>query len=376
MPSTDHESRTVPLAGDSRSTLTNRPTMNLSVALCTWNGARWIRPFLESLAAQQLLPDELVVQDDASDDDTAEVVRSMAPSLPFEVRLEVNPERVGSTANFALALERCRGRFVALADQDDIWYPEKLSRLVHEFDQDPILTLVFSDADLIGEDGRPLERTLWSTRMVHGTLRRRPIVPEEFAAREALTTGGTVMLRRRVIDAALPFPPELDHPVAPMRHDRWLTLIAAAVGTVEAVPERLVGFRVHDSQETGVLIGGALPRRAASGIGTHLLAPDGRRPDGLRARAAQLRVAAERADLLGDFDEARTLRRVADDHVRRARIDEPGSGRLALVAAGVRQRSYRADARGLGGVALDTLRALLPRRSTARSAPGPELARG
>jgi len=55
-------------------------------------------------------------------------------------------------------------------------------------------------------------------------------VPADMAAREALTTGCTVMLRRRVIDVALPFPPELDHPVAPMRHDRWLTLIAAAVG--------------------------------------------------------------------------------------------------------------------------------------------------
>lgn len=341
--------------------LRRRPTVDLSVALCTWNGERWIRPFLESLAAQHHLPDELVVQDDESSDDTVAVIRALAPDLPFEVRLEVNPRRVGSTANFELALERCRGRFVALADQDDVWYPEKLSRLVHEFERDPILTLVFSDADLIGEDGRSLDRGLWDTRQVGRTLRRRPIVAEELAATTALTTGCTVMLRRRVIDAALPFPPELDHPVAPMRHDRWLTLIAAAVGTVEAVPERLLGFRVHGSQETGVLVGAELPKAVATGVGSNLLGGGGRRADGLRARAEQLDVAAERAELLGDFGEARTLRRIADDHRRRARIDEPGRGRIRLVLDGVRQRSYRLDGWGLGAATLDAARAMLPR---------------
>ncbi len=348
--------------------LRRRPTVDLSVALCTWNGERWIRPFLESLAGQHHLPDELVVQDDDSSDDTVALVRALAPTLPFEVRLEVNSRRVGSTANFGLALERCRGRFVALADQDDVWYPEKLSRLVHEFERDPILTLVFSDADLIGEDGRSLDRGLWETRQVGRTLRRRPIVAEELAATTALTTGCTVMMRRRVVDAALPFPGELEHPVAPMRHDRWLTLIAAAVGTVEAVPERLLGFRVHGTQETGVLVGADLPRAVASGVGATLRSGDGRRADGLRARAEQLEVAAERAELLGDFGEARTLRRVAGDHRRRARIDEPGRGRLRLVVDGVRTHAYRLDGWGLGAAMLDVARAVLPRAAAGRSA--------
>jgi glycosyltransferase involved in cell wall biosynthesis len=341
--------------------LRDRPSLDLSVVLCTWNGERWIRPFLQSLGDQRRLPDELVVQDDASDDGTVEVIRSMAGSMPFDVRVEVNPERVGSTANFALALERSRGRFVALADQDDVWYPEKLSRLADEFERDPILTLVFSDADLIGEDGRPLDHGLWDTRRVGGTLRRRPIVSEELAATTALTTGCTVMVRHRVIEAALPFPAELDHPVAPMRHDRWLTLIAAAVGTVEAVPERLLGFRVHCSQETGVLVGAELPRALALGISSNVLAGDGRRADGLRARSEQLRVAAERAELLGDFGEAATLRRIAGDFVRRARIDEHGRGRFRLFLEGLRDRSYRLDGWGIGAAITDSLRSILPR---------------
>ena len=125
--------------------------------------------------------------------------------------------------------------------------------------------MAFSDADLIDEDGQPLGRRLWDTRLVGRTLRRRAVVPEQLFARRALTTGCTMALRRRAVAAALPFPPELFDDLAPMRHDRWLSLVAAAVGTVRALPEPLLAFRVHPNQETGVLVGGQLSRALAQG---------------------------------------------------------------------------------------------------------------
>ena len=337
-----------------------RPEVDLSVALCTWRGERWIRTFLQSVAAQDRLPDELVVQDDASDDGTVAAVREFARSAPFEVHLEVNEVRVGSTANFALALERCRGRYIALADQDDVWYPAKLERLAAELDLDPTVTLAFSDADLIGEDGRLLGRRLWDTRLVGRTLRRHPVVPEELFARQALTTGCTVMIRRRVAEAALPFPPELAHPSAPMRHDRWLSLVAAAVGTVRALPEPLLGFRLHQGQETGVLVGPALItalRRAAAGV---LTDPDDEHVDGLRGRAAQLEVAAQRADLLGDFAEATALRRVADGNLLRAEVSQRGIRGLRSIRRASRQGAYPVSGPGVGSIAADVVRVLRP----------------
>ncbi|MEX0767748.1 MAG: glycosyltransferase, partial [Microthrixaceae bacterium] len=101
----------------------------VSVALCTLNGERWIEQLLQSLATQELLPDELVVQDDCSEDRTVELIRKFALAAPFPVRLEINSVRLGSTANFAEALMRCQGRFIALSDQDDVWYSVKLKRL-------------------------------------------------------------------------------------------------------------------------------------------------------------------------------------------------------------------------------------------------------
>lgn len=332
--------------------------VELSVALATYEGARWLGPLLESIGRQGLVPDELVVQDDRSTDDTVAIVEQFAASAPFDVRLEVNDRRTGSTENFERALQRCRGRFVALADQDDVWYPEKLQLLVAELHTDPTVTMVFSDADLIGEDGRRLGRRLWSSRLIDRTLRRRAVVPGELFAMRALTTGCTMAVRRRAVAAALPFPAELSDPVAPMRHDRWLSLVSAAVGTVRALPEPLLGFRVHDAQETGVLVGHELTRALASAGAGVLSGAPGTGMEAHRIRAHQLEIAAERVDDLGDFDSAAMLRRVAGHHLRRARAGSGMKDGIHDVVSGVRAGAYGRDVFGLTSVIADLARAL------------------
>lgn len=334
--------------------------VDLSVALATYNGERWIGSFLDSLLSQERFPDELVIQDDASTDGSVSLIREFASSAPFDVRIEVNEHRVGSTANFALTLGRCRGRFIALADQDDVWYPAKLRRLIDELSTDPTITMVFSDADLIDESGAPLGRRLWSTRRVAGALRHREVVPEELFAKRALTTGCTMAVRRRAVAAALPFPVELDDPVAPMRHDRWLSMISAAVGTVRSLPEPLLGFRVHPSQETGVLVGSQLTRafgRATAGV---LTAPLDQGVAAHLIRAAQLETAADRVDDLGGFEEAATLRAVAAHHRLRAHRPDGPRDRVRQVVDGAQCGAYSRDALGAAAMTADVIRALRP----------------
>src|SRR5258708_37621369 len=101
----------------------------LSVAMCTYNGARFLPEQLESIAAQTKLPDELVVCDDRSTDGSVEIIRSFAQRAPFEIRLDINANNLGSTKNFEKAIGLCQGEIIALADQDDVWCPQKLSRI-------------------------------------------------------------------------------------------------------------------------------------------------------------------------------------------------------------------------------------------------------
>jgi glycosyltransferase involved in cell wall biosynthesis len=97
----------------------------ISVALCTYNGARFIRGQLDSLLAQTHRNIEVLAADDASTDDTVSILQEYAERDP-RVRVLVNRHNMGFKKNFEQVISSCRGSFIAPCDQDDIWFPEKL----------------------------------------------------------------------------------------------------------------------------------------------------------------------------------------------------------------------------------------------------------
>src|SRR5574341_2231095 len=141
--------------------MNSRP--RLSVAMCTYNGARFLSTQLESLARQERLPDELVVCDDLSTDATRQVVSAFAAEAPLPVRFVANETNLGSTKNFEKAIGLCSGELIALSDQDDVWDPRKLRLLEQRFTEEPDLGFVFSDAEMVDQDLRPLGYTLWQS---------------------------------------------------------------------------------------------------------------------------------------------------------------------------------------------------------------------
>src|SRR4051812_29809463 len=109
------------------SPLQSRPmTETVSVAMATYNGAEFIRDQLRSLALQKRLPDELVVSDDGSTDDTVDILEAFAETAPFPVRISVNRENLGFTRNFERAILGCGGDIIYICDQDDVWFPNKI----------------------------------------------------------------------------------------------------------------------------------------------------------------------------------------------------------------------------------------------------------
>ena len=102
----------------------------VSVAMGTYNGERFIRQQLESIAQQTLLPCELVVRDDASTDGTLTIVEEFASHAPFPVRIHKNDVRLGYPDNFMQAAILTNGDWIAFCDQDDFWLPQKLERVL------------------------------------------------------------------------------------------------------------------------------------------------------------------------------------------------------------------------------------------------------
>lgn len=219
---------------------------SVSVAMATWCGAAYLAEQLASIAAQSRLPDELVVCDDRSTDETAAIVRRFAATAPFEVRLEINDRQLGVADNFSRAVSLCHGDWVLLADQDDVWMPHKVEALLEAVTSRPEIGLAFSDAVLVDEARTPLGDRLWSSLGFSRAEQRQVNAGQALRVllKRNVVTGATAIFRRAWRD--------LLFPVAPgWVHDGWFALLIAAVADCVAVPEPLIEYRQHARQQIG-----------------------------------------------------------------------------------------------------------------------------
>jgi glycosyltransferase involved in cell wall biosynthesis len=214
--------------------------------MCTYNGARFLPEQLESFVTQTRRPDELVVCDDRSTDDTPGIVARFAERAPFPVTLHVNATNLGMRANFEQAMRKCGGDVVFLADQDDIWLPEKLARFAAVFESRPDIGMVFCDAHIIEQDGTRRGDTHW--QVCHVDPRKRDMLRrgEAFDAflRHPWAASATMAIRRELLDVVLPLS---EH----WMHDAWIALVAASVSRVVAIEEPLNLYRQHATQAIG-----------------------------------------------------------------------------------------------------------------------------
>lgn len=211
----------------------------ISVALATYNGARFLRQQLDSIYAQTRNDFEVFARDDGSSDSTVAILEEYRER--YGLHYCVNAKNLGFLRNFEQILADCRGEFVVLADQDDIWMPDKLERLVSGIgDAD----LIYSDAALIDEKGSRLADSLMQVSGVQ------PIAGFSFIHLVCNTsiTGCTIMFRRSLLDVALPIPE------CEQYHDWWLAIVAACHGGITYLPMALVHYRQHTDNDTGASV--------------------------------------------------------------------------------------------------------------------------
>jgi glycosyltransferase involved in cell wall biosynthesis len=225
-----------------------RIIVDISVAMCTYNGSRFLPEQLKSIAEQTVLPCELIVCDDGSSDSTSEIVKSFAEAALFPVRFIRNEQTLGSTTNFAKAVSLCRGDAIALCDQDDVWRKDKLERMAEVLDREPDIGGVFSDALLVDENSQTLPESMWEQRQFDVRLQT-AINDRQAAPRQLLeknfVTGATFMFRSNFVSRVIPIPPE-------WVHDAWIALLIATQANLRALPAQLMSYRLHGAQQIGI----------------------------------------------------------------------------------------------------------------------------
>lgn len=229
----------LPKTTSSQSTL---PCPRVSIAMATFNGERFVREQLDSILAQSVQDFELVVCDDASTDATWEILTDYARK-DNRIRVFRNRQNLGLKKNFERAIRLCKADYIALSDQDDVWYPNHLHVLLSNIGHH---VLCAGDADMVdtnnvatGErlsfaDGfhfvPPAEKLLWCVLFVINPLQ-----------------GASMLVRRDFLKRILPIPSWIP------THDKYFVSCACCDTGCVYIPKPITRYRQHGDNVTAAL---------------------------------------------------------------------------------------------------------------------------
>jgi len=212
----------------------------VSIVMATYNGERFLREQLDSLVSQTYPCVEIVIVDDASTDGTIAILEEY-DLKHTNIRLFKSEMNHGYIKNFEKGILLCEGEYIALSDQDDIWLPEKISKLMSAREDYP---LVYCNSELIDENGESLRIKLTDIKNLLDFWS-----PLNYAV-GGTASGHAMLVKKGVIRESLPLP-------LIVTHDYWIGFVATFSGKLKFVDEVLVLYRQHGGNVVGVTAGAA-----------------------------------------------------------------------------------------------------------------------
>jgi len=201
----------------------------VSIAMCTYNGEKYLIQQLESIQNQSHKNLEIIIVDDCSTDGTVEILNKFV-HLDRRIKIFKNPVNIGYNKNFEKAVQLTSGEFIAISDQDDVWMSDKIESLLAKIADN---WLIFSNSTYINSksellEGRILKRIDESTLTYKGLLLRN------------FVTGHTVLFDRKLLNYILPIPNE-------GFYDWWMGFVALYHNKIIYCNKTLTQYRIHDN---------------------------------------------------------------------------------------------------------------------------------
>ena len=211
--------------------------MTTAVVMCTYNGEKYILEQLESIYCQTKRPDEVIIQDDGSTDETVKLVRNFISEHALEDtwKISVNSENLGWKRNFMSAMLASSSELIFPSDQDDIWDKDKIRIMSEICGRNP-------DIELLVSRHEPFENKTGKEAYVYQpSLGKEEVtkVPFSGAFQESLRQGCTHAMKRSL----LKYIDGMWNENWP--HDQFFWCIAIARGTLYSYNKPLVRYRRH-----------------------------------------------------------------------------------------------------------------------------------
>ena len=216
----------------------NRKTARVSIALCTYNGAEYLVQQMDSILAQTYPIYEIYISDDRSSDDTVRIIQEYADKYPF-IHYSVNVENQGYIKNFSLAISKTTGDYVALADQDDIWTPDHIEKLIDNIGDKAICVgdclMVDSEGYSLGKTFSDVKHNLW---IPEGDVSKAYRIIHNASPYQ----GASMLIERGWISRFLPIPDFAGF------HDAYLAACASLTKGIVVIPNIITRYRIHKGQ--------------------------------------------------------------------------------------------------------------------------------
>ena len=214
----------------------------ISVAMCTFNGEKYIKEQIESIINQSLVPDEIVICDDCSKDNTVDIIKETLANWSGKANLIINEHSLGYRKNFEKAISLCKGDIIFLSDQDDVWNRYKVEIMVATLKNSNDVILAFHDVEIVDENLNLIKKSFWKLlkfdykKFLRNDFRR--------IFESNVVQGSACVIKKELFNYARPFPEVAIH-------DEWLGLVALAKGKVVPVNKLLAKYRQSNSNAIG-----------------------------------------------------------------------------------------------------------------------------
>lgn len=221
--------------------------MTTSVALCTYNGEKFLKEQLDSILAQKIAVHEIVICDDASTDGTISILKDYETKFPELFHIFINPDNLGYVQNFEKALSLCKGDVIFLCDQDDVWHQDKVGVISQYFTQHPETRIVAHNLELIGSYNG--NKTFWD-------LKNFCYKEQKFQQKDLLQRilidgnifpGMSLAIRKNLLNQYLP----LQKVNTVIIHDYEIIIKGLRDEKFGLIQNTLGGYRQHDGQSIG-----------------------------------------------------------------------------------------------------------------------------
>ena len=207
----------------------NKPLV--SIALCTYNGERYITSQLDTIINQTYPNIEIIVVDDGSTDQTLSILKTYEEA--GKIKLYKNQTNLGFIKNFEKAISLCKGEYIALSDQDDLWELNKIEALVANIGEH---VLIYCDSEFIDNEGKSMGKV---KSEFHNFVKGDSMA----FILDYCTPGHAVLFKKELVAYLFPFPEN-------MFHDWWITFAAINLGKITYVKDTLVKYRQHQNSYT------------------------------------------------------------------------------------------------------------------------------